>query len=163
MYLGGEAPQPKHPPLTGLGDLQQHPLSTAAFLFLYFLKEKIRFMPLQLREIGFHVENHATQCHGFQHEIQFQEIVVAWIQLTLFKNVFYRNIFSVSHFTVLYPYRPAGGGRGPTTRQEGRRDLHINKYNFFCAEAPGGSLPPGGGVAGSPPARQGGGRLPPQI
>ena len=39
-------------------------------------------MPLQLREIGFHVENHATQWHGFQHEIQFQEIVVAWIQLT---------------------------------------------------------------------------------
>ena len=44
--------------------------------------EKIRFMPLQLREIGFHVENHATQWHGFQHEIQFQEIGVAWIQLT---------------------------------------------------------------------------------
>ena len=42
-------------------------------------------MPLQLREIGFHVENHATQWHGFQHEIQFQEIVVAWIQLTLLK------------------------------------------------------------------------------
>ena len=43
---------------------------------------KIRVMPLQLREIGFHVQNHATQWHGFQHEIQFQEIVVAWIQLT---------------------------------------------------------------------------------
>ena len=43
-------------------------------------------MPLQLREIGFHVENHATQWHGFQHEIQFQEIVVAWIQLTLDSN-----------------------------------------------------------------------------
>ena len=43
---------------------------------------KIRFMPPQLREIGFHVENHATQWHGFQHEIQFQEVVVAWIQLT---------------------------------------------------------------------------------
>ena len=41
-------------------------------------------MPLQLREIGFHVENHATQWHGFQHEIQFQEVVVAWIQLTLY-------------------------------------------------------------------------------
>ena len=40
-------------------------------------------MPLQLREIGFHVENYATQWHGFQHEIQFQEIGVAWIQLTL--------------------------------------------------------------------------------
>jgi hypothetical protein len=38
------------------------------------LKGKIRFMPLQLREFGFHVENHATQWHGFQHEIQFQEI-----------------------------------------------------------------------------------------
>ena len=43
-------------------------------------------MPPQLREIGFHVENHATQWHGFQHEIQFQEVVVAWIQLTLSKN-----------------------------------------------------------------------------
>ena len=43
---------------------------------------KIRFMPPQLREIGCHVENHATQWHDFQHEIQFQEIGVAWIQLT---------------------------------------------------------------------------------
>jgi hypothetical protein len=42
-------------------------------------------MPPQLREIGFHVENHATQWHGFQHEIQLSEIVVAWIQLTLVK------------------------------------------------------------------------------
>ena len=50
---------------------------------LQFFFEKIRFMPLQLREIGFHVENHATQWHGFQHEIQLREIVVAWIQLTL--------------------------------------------------------------------------------
>ena len=40
-------------------------------------------MPPQLREIGCHVENHATQWHGFQHDIQFQEVVVAWIQLTL--------------------------------------------------------------------------------
>ena len=38
------------------------------------------------------------------------------------KNVFYRNIFSVPHFTVLYPYCPAGDGR----------DLHVNKYNFFA-------------------------------
>ena len=44
-------------------------------------------MPLQLREIGFHVENHATQWHGFHHEIQFQEIVVAWIQLTPVLNM----------------------------------------------------------------------------
>ena len=39
-------------------------------------------MPPQLREIGFHVENHDTLWHGFQHEIQLREIVVAWIQLT---------------------------------------------------------------------------------
>ena len=36
----------------------------------------------QLREIGCHVQNHATQWHGFQHEIQLQEIVVAWIKMT---------------------------------------------------------------------------------
>jgi len=42
-------------------------------------------MPPQLREIGCHVENHATQWHDFQHEIQFQEIGVAWIQLTHLK------------------------------------------------------------------------------
>ena len=44
-------------------------------------------MPPQLREIGFHVENHATQWHGFQHEIQLHEIVVAWIQLTQENNI----------------------------------------------------------------------------
>ena len=44
-------------------------------------------MPPQLREIGFHVQNHATQWHGFQHEIQFQEVVVAWIQLTQKKKL----------------------------------------------------------------------------
>jgi len=50
-----------------------------------------------------------------------------------FKNVLYKNIFYVSYFTVLYPYRPAEGGR----------DLHINKYNFFFARRPlaGGCRP----------------------
>ena len=43
-------------------------------------------MSPQLREIGFHVQNHATQWHGFQHEIQLQEVVVALIQLTLKKK-----------------------------------------------------------------------------
>ena len=52
----------------------------------HFAFGKIRFMPPQLREIGCHVENHATQWHDFQHEIQFQEIGVAWIQLTLVKT-----------------------------------------------------------------------------
>jgi len=52
-------------------------------------------MPPQLREIGFHVQNHATQWHGFQHEIQFQEVVVAWIQLT--------RSFMQLHFWTLEP------------------------------------------------------------
>ena len=30
-----------------------------------------------------------------------------------FKNIFYRNIFLVSQFTVLYPYRPAKGQAAP--------------------------------------------------
>ena len=60
--------------------LEQDDGSDAGYNCLYI--EKIRFMPPQLCEIGFHVQNHATQWHGFQHEIQFQEIVVAWIQLT---------------------------------------------------------------------------------
>ena len=31
----------------------------------------------------------------------------------ILKNIFYRNIFLVSQFTVLYPYRPVGGRQGP--------------------------------------------------
>ena len=44
-------------------------------------------MPPQLREIGFHVENHATQWHRFQHEIKNCEIVVVWIQLIQIFNM----------------------------------------------------------------------------
>ena len=85
---------------------------------------------------------------------------------------FYRNIFSISYFTILYPYRPAEGRQGAYRPAGGVRDLHINKYIFFCAEAPGGSLPPplpGGRPAarwrgGKQPARPVGGRqAPPQI
>ena len=36
-----------------------------------------------------------------------------------FKNIFYRNIFLISQFTVLYPYRPAGGRQGPRRRATG--------------------------------------------
>ena len=57
--------------------------STIILLVKLIFKGKIRFVPPQLREIGCHVQNHATQWHGFQHEIQLQEIVVAWIKMTL--------------------------------------------------------------------------------
>jgi len=74
-----------------------------------------------------------------------------------FKKQFYRNIFLVLNFTVLYPYRPAGGRQGAYRPAGGGRDLYVNKNNFFYAEVLGGSLPP--------PCRAaaGGGRLPPQI
>ena len=49
-------------------------------------------MPPQLREIGFHVENYATQWHRFQHEIKNREIVVAWIQLTLIYMAWKANV-----------------------------------------------------------------------
>ena len=49
-------------------------------------------MPPQLREIEFHVQNHATQWHGFQHEIQLQEIGVAWIKMT------HKTILLVCHY-----------------------------------------------------------------
>ena len=65
------------------------------------------------------------------------------------KNIFYINIFSVSHFTVLYPYRPAGGGR----------DLHVNKYKLFLRGGPWWepAAPLPGGRAASRPStgRQG--------
>ena len=40
-------------------------------------------MPLQLLEIGFHVEIHAIEWHDFEHETQFHGVVVAWIEFSL--------------------------------------------------------------------------------
>ena len=76
---------------------------------------------------------------------------------------------------MFYSFIPLLPGRGPTPRQGGDRNLHVNKYNFFCTEAPGGSLPPpcrASGLppraAGRPPARQaarpaGGRQAPPKY
>ena len=74
------------------------------------------------------------------------------IFIYFFKKI-YRNIFSVLDFTVLYPYRPAGG------RQGGGRDLFANKNKIYlrinpwwgpAAPLPGGRpLPPSGGAAGT--------------
>ena len=50
----------------------------------------------------------------------------AFFIFAFFKKKIYRNIFLDLGFTVLYPYRPAGGGRGPTARQVGGRDLYVN-------------------------------------
>ena len=67
-------------------------------------------------------------------------------------------------FTDLYPGRPAGGGRGPTARQVGGRDLYVNKKKI-CAVVLGGSLPPNCRAAGPLPPHQlaAGGRQVPTI
>ena len=55
--------------------------------------------------------------HDTTHAMPDERSTAAFLFLYFLKTFFYRNIFSVSHFTVLYPYRPAGGGRGPAVRQ----------------------------------------------
>ena len=45
----------------------------------------------------------------------------AFFIFIFFENIFYRNIFSISHFTVLYPYRPAGGRQGACRPPGGRQ------------------------------------------
>ena len=59
-----------------------------------------------------------------------------------------KYIFNITIYSFV-PLRPQGGGRGPAARQEGGRDLFVNK-KIICADALGGSLPPGRGAAGSP-------------
>ena len=68
---------------------------------------------------------------------------VFFISIFFKKN--YKNIFSISHFIFLYPYRPAGGGR----------DLYVNKYKFYLRRGPwrGPAAPLPGGRP--PAARQG--------
>ena len=75
----------------------------------------------------------------------------------------YRNIFLVSDFTVLYPYRPTWGQQGAYRPAGGGMDLYVNKKNLRsgpwrepAAPLPG-SMPPaappvgGRGAAGSHP------------
>jgi len=45
----------------------------------------------------------------------------AFFIFIFFENIFYRNIFSISQFTVLYPYRPAGGRQGACRPAGGRQ------------------------------------------
>src|SRR6185503_18295321 len=93
----------------------------------------------------------------------------AFFIFIFFENIFYRNIFSISQFTVLYPYRPAGGRQGACRPSAGRQGLICKlKKNYLCGSpwrepaapcrAAGplppihwavGDLPPGRRAAGS--------------
>ena len=53
-------------------------------------------------------------------------VPVASFLFYIFQKKNYRNVFLVSDFTVLYPYRPAGGSR----------DLYVNKYKFYLRRGP---------------------------
>ena len=76
----------------------------------------------------------------------------------IFQNrFFFRNIFSVSQFTGLYPYRPVGGRQGPAAHLRGGRPpaplpgdrgLYVIKISVLSH---GGPCRPAGGAAGSPP------------
>ena len=66
------------------------------------------------------------------HRFQMLDNTASFLFLYFSKIFFYRNIFLISQFTVLYPYRPEGGGRGPAAWQEGGRDLYINKKKLFA-------------------------------
>ena len=73
-------------------------------------------MPSQLREIGCHVQNHATQWHEFQHEIQLQKIGVAWIKMTLFLTLIPKNplLFCFPHSQLgLYGTHRASNATSP--------------------------------------------------
>ena len=86
---------------------------------------------------------------------------LALFLFTFFNFVFYKNIFSFSKFTGIYPGRPAVGRPGPGRPTAGRQGL-LCKKNFenICAQVPGGRSP-GSGAAG--PGRPAAGRpaLPP--
>jgi len=95
----------------------------------------------------------------------------AFFIFIFFENIFYRNIFSISQFTVLYPYRPAGGGRGPAAQQRGGRDLYVNFKKIYlrgslwrepAAPLAGGRPPAANPLGGRPPAARQGGRQAPQ-
>ena len=67
--------------------------------------------------------------------------------LYFLKTFFYRNIFLVSQFTVLYPYRPSAGRPAPCRPPAGGGDLYVIKILSAIAWRP---LPPGGGAVGRP-------------
>ena len=78
----------------------------------------------------------------------------------IFQKKIYRNIFWFSKFTVLYPYRPAGGRQGACRPVAGRQGLICKfKKNYLRGSPwrePAAPLAGGRGLT----ARQGGGRLP---
>ena len=77
-----------------------------------------------------------------------------------FENIFYKNIFSISQFTVLYPYRPAGGRQGLICKLK-KIYLRGSPWREPAAPLPGGRpLPPIHWAAGGLPPGRGGGRLP---
>ena len=70
----------------------------------------------------------------------------AFFIFIFFENIFYRNIFSISHFTVLYPYRPAGGRQGACRPVAGQQGLICKfKKKLFAREPLAGACRPPGG------------------
>ena len=86
-------------------------------------------------------------------------------------RIFFIFAFFKKKFTEIYfwfqvlqfctPTAWQGGGRGPTARQVSGRDLYVNKNKFILRRDPWRE--PAAPCRRPPAARQGGGRIPPQI
>ena len=74
--------------------------------------------------------------------------------------VFYKNIFSFSKFTGIYPRCPTAGRPGPGRPAAGRQGLFCKNFTNFFAEKPLEDRSPGSGAAG-PPGRPAAGRRAP--
>ena len=67
-----------------------------------------------------------------------------------FKIIFYRNIFSVSQFTDLYPYRPTGGRQGACRPAAGRQGLICKLKKIICRKPLAGACRPPAGRQAPP-------------
>src|SRR6185437_15645592 len=83
----------------------------------------------------------------------------AFFIFIFFENIFYRNIFSISQFTVLYPYRPAGGRQGACRLAAGQQGLICKFKKNYLRGGPwrepaaplAGGRPPAANPLGFPP------------
>ena len=79
-----------------------------------------------------------------------------WAVFLFFISVFYKNIFSCSKFTWIYPGRPVAGRPGSGRPAAGRQGLICKKSRQKITPRSLKNRPPGSGAA-SPPGRQRGG------
>ena len=66
------------------------------------------------------------------------------------KTFFIKIYFQFHNLQFCTPTARQGGGRGPAARQEGGRDLYVNKKNLFARRPLAGACRPAGGRQAPP-------------